>query len=175
MSHWRWLRLATIAGMVLLWAVFLRTTWLGGPATYVIVRGDSMLPTYQNGDLLVLERNDIYAVGDAVAYRVPDGEVGAGLLVAHRIVGLADDGAFIMRGDNNPAPDPWTPTAVSVAGRVAVGLPAVGNVIAFLAQPLMAASLACGLTVMAAVARVTGTISPARFRVRGAPAAPTGN
>ena len=123
-----------------------------------------MLPTYQNGDLILLERSDIYAVGDAVAYRVPDGEVGAGLLVAHRIVGLAADGAFIVRGDNNPAPDPWTPTAESVAGRVAVRVPAVGSVIAFLVQPLVAASLACCLMVMAAVARVTATISPSRVR-----------
>ena len=81
-----------VAGIVLAaaWALTLRPTSLGGPATYIVVRGDSMLPDYHSGDLVVLRAASAYSASDVVGYRVPDGEIGAGHVVLHRIV--AGDG-----------------------------------------------------------------------------------
>jgi signal peptidase len=112
-----------------------------------------MLPTYQNGDLVIVVRQAAYEVGDAAAYRVPAGELGAGRIVVHRI-SSADGDRFVMLGDNNPAPDPVKPAFDDMAGRVMVELPGAGNLVAWLFSPLIAGGLASALVVMVAVARV---------------------
>ena len=40
----------------------------GGFYNTVAVSGSSMLPTYENGDLLLIERADTYAVGEVIVY-----------------------------------------------------------------------------------------------------------
>jgi signal peptidase I len=139
----------SVATIVLLmgWFLVLRPTSLGGSANYVVVRGDSMLPTYVTGDLVIISDEPIYAVGDVIAYRVPAGELGAGLLVIHRIVGGSPDAGFVMEGDNNPAPDPWLPRAGDIAGRAWAVVPFVGRVMSMLHQPAIAASVAVGVLV----------------------------
>jgi signal peptidase len=135
-----------------LWAILLRPTWLGGTASYVLVRGDSMLPTHTNGELLFIQAQSTYVAGDVVAYRVPKGELGEGKLVVHRIVDTTGDG-YVLRGDNNPASDPWHPTQSDVSGKVAFAVPMVGHIVAKLLSPAVAASLATALLVMIALAR----------------------
>jgi len=141
-------RLARIAATsafgiaVLAWVVLLRPTVLGGSATYVIVSGDSMLPTYRSGDLIVALPAADYGVGSVVVYRIPADEPGAGRLVIHRI--LADDSAtgFTTKGDHNAYIDPWHPTRADVVGTPAHVLPGVGLAIGFLRAPIVAASIA---------------------------------
>jgi len=133
--------------LVGLWAVTLRPQAIGGPALFVIVRGDSMLPTYANGDLLLVEKATAYGAGEPVAYRVPAGEIGAGHLVVHRIVAGDATNGFVVQGDNNPAPDPWAPRTGDIAGRVHLAVPGVGLVIGFLVRPVNAASLAAAVVV----------------------------
>ena len=145
-------RLATFA-FVLGWFVWLRPVALGGPATYVLVRGDSMEPTYHGGDLVVLERAPTYVAGEVVAYRVPQGELGAGRLVIHRIVAIDGRGVLELQGDNNPSMDPWQPTRADVAGHAAFAIPAVGSVLALLARPAVAAALAVSLLVALGIDR----------------------
>lgn len=93
------------------WFVALRPMSLGGPVDYLVIRGDSMLPTYETGDLVIVQSEPTYAVGEIVAYRVPAGELGAGRLVIHRLIGV-ESGGFTVQGDNNPAPDPKAETAL---------------------------------------------------------------
>jgi signal peptidase I len=149
-------RLAELAvGLALLgaWTFTLRPASLGGPATYVVVRGDSMLPGFHSGDLVVLQAATGFAIGDVVGYVVPEGEVGAGHVVLHRIVGGDGEAGFTVEGDNNPAPDPWVPRTRDVAGRRWLFLPGLGRVITFVHQPATAGALAVSLLIMLVLAR----------------------
>ena len=141
--------LGIVLGLVALagWWITLAPPVVGGPASYVVIRGDSMLPTYQTGDLVIVHASGAYRVGDVVAYHVPEGELGAGLLVIHRIVGGDGTTGYVMQGDNNPAPDPWQPRSSDIAGSAWVTVPSLGRVIAFLHQPAAAGALAAALVV----------------------------
>lgn len=142
-------RVGTAVLLLLLvgWFAILRPVSLGGPATYLVVRGDSMLPTYQTGDLVVLRAAPEYTAGEIVAYRVPGGEVGAGIVVVHRIVGGDGQAGYVMRGDNNSSSDPWRPKTTDVAGTAWLYLPGVGRLLAFLHQPFVAGALAASVVV----------------------------
>jgi signal peptidase I len=155
-----WLAVLVVAAA---WAATLRPAALGGPATYLVVRGSSMLPTFETGDLIVLRAVPPYGIGDVVAYHVPAGEIGAGELVLHRIVAVEGE-RFVLQGDNNSAVDPWTPAAGDIAGRVWLALPGVGRAVAWLHQPITAAALAASIVVglvLAGGARREPTTAPA--------------
>ena len=149
------LQVVVCIGLAVGWAVTLRPTSLGGPATYVVVRGDSMLPDFHSGDLVVLQAAEEYRPGDVVGYRVPDGELGAGHVVLHRIVGGDGAGGYTVEGDNNPAPDPWQPRSGDVSGRLWLFVPELGRVVSLVHQPAVAGALAVTVLVMWFVARET--------------------
>ncbi|MEP6680429.1 MAG: signal peptidase I [Chloroflexota bacterium] len=150
---------------VAVWLVALRPQSLGGSALYVVVRGDSMLPTYQSGDLVVARSESSYAPGDIVAYRVPSDEFGAGRIVIHRISGTGTGNGFVVQGDHNPSPDPWSPRASDIAGRAWLVAPGLGRAVAFIHQPVVAGSLAAGLAVMVLLGRRPRTrVSAARSK-----------
>lgn len=162
-----------LAALLLAWALFLRPQALGGSAAFILVRGDSMLPTFNNGDLLLVYPQASYSVGDIVAYRLPASEVGAGHLVVHRISATSPDG-FELQGDNNPVADPWTARPADVAGRVFLRIPAVGMVLAFLLQPVLAGGLASAGVVMFILARATRTTASRPPKARPVPVAEQG-
>jgi signal peptidase len=131
----------------LAWGLTLRPQSLGGPAGYVMVRGISMNPTYHTGDLAITRPEPSYRRGDVVAYRVPNGEVGEGILVIHRIVGGSARDGYVLQGDNNEAPDDWRPKNADVVGRTWFVLPRAGLVLGWLHAPLPLASLAAGFAI----------------------------
>lgn len=143
----RALQIGATAAVVTFWMLTLRPQPLGGPAAYLVVRGDSMLPTYETGDLLVLRRAADYGVGDVVAYRVPAGQLGEGHVVVHRVVGGDGASGWVLQGDNNPAPDPWMPRDHDVVGRPWLVLPQVGRIVGWLYQPVILAGLAAAIVV----------------------------
>jgi signal peptidase I len=98
------------------WFVMLRPTAMGGPATYMMVRGSSMTGTLGSGDLIVVIAADHYDIGDVIAYRIPDGP-GKGDLVIHRIIG-GDDSGYVTQGDANRQPDPWRPGVSDIDGKL---------------------------------------------------------
>jgi signal peptidase I len=128
--------LLTIAAIVF-WALFLRPVSLGGPASYVLVSGKSMLPRYHTGDMVLVERQSSYHVGEVIAYRVPRGDPMAGAQVIHRIIGGNGTKGFVVQGDNRTAPDVWRPKTNDVVGAKTLRLPNAVFVLRFLRSPLL--------------------------------------
>ena len=129
-------RVGRIASMTVLVAVVFAivTHWpmaFGGSTQLVWVSGDSMEPTYQARDLVVVRAADDYGVGDVVMYPIPNGRAGEGILIIHRIVGILDGGVpddaapprYVTRGDNRASDDPWEPTTDDIVGAVAYRVP----------------------------------------------------
>ena len=126
--------MATIV-VALVWFVGLRPVALGGPASYIVVRGYSMSGSLAPGDLVVTFAQGSYSVGDAIVYHAPMG-AGRGLLVVHRIVG-ADASGYRMQGDANSYADPWRPKASDVVGRLVLTVPGLGRALVSLANPFV--------------------------------------
>jgi signal peptidase len=159
----RILVLGFVIGLALSWFVLLRPQSLGGPAGYVLVSGRSMHPTLRDGDLALVRRAPSYAVGDIVAFRVSEGEFGAGGIVIHRIVGGSPSEGYVMRGDNKPYEDLWRPGHGDVVGRVWIRVPGAGRVLRSLRRPFTLASVAA-LLVFAAVASGGGSRTRSRTK-----------
>jgi signal peptidase I len=133
---------ALIAVLTAWWVELRPTAFLGGPATFVTVKGVSMLPTLKTGDFVLAEAQPSYKVGDLVVYRVPKGQIGAGDDLIHRIVAGNATTGFTLKGDNNPAPDPWTVPRSDVLGKEAVVIPGFGSTLLVLRSPLFAGLVA---------------------------------
>src|ERR1700704_1422132 len=117
----------------------LLVTWpqsLGGRVAYIKVSGHSMEPTMHFGDLVVIRANSNYHVGEIIAYRVPPGEVGAGVTVIHRIVGGNPHTGYLTRGDNNHYNDPWHPHLTNIVGVRWALVPRAANLFSRLRGPL---------------------------------------
>jgi signal peptidase I len=139
----RVLRVVLVVLPLLGWAIWLRPEFLGGRVDYVIVGGQSMLPTLRGGDLVVVERESSYRVGDVVAYRIPNG-VFRGRRIIHRIVGGNPAQGFVMRGDNNDDDDLWQPRHSDIEGKLRLRLPGVGRPVALARSPGTLAAVAGG-------------------------------
>ena len=97
----------------------------GGQALYVVVRGESMKPSYQQGDLLFARKSGDYKVGDIAIYRIPKGQPGAGMLVVHRIKRILPDGTYLFQGDNKDDTDDVTPDRAHLVGKPIVDVGAI--------------------------------------------------
>jgi signal peptidase I len=110
---------------------------LGGRADWVMVSGTSMLPRLHTGDLVLVEHQASYHVGEVVAYRVPKGEVGAGYVVIHRIIGGNGQTGWKLQGDNRTAPDLWRPTDHDVIGSKTLRIPHAWFFLRLLHMPVL--------------------------------------
>ena len=140
----KWKKSATLAALALMigWLVFLSPTALGGPVSYTIVSGTSMEPRLHTGDLLLMRRTDEYQIGDIASYRIPEGQLGAGDAIVHRI--KSGDGASGYRtpGDDVDRADPWSPTQSDMIGKLFLRIPGAGLLLMFLRSPLGIAAIA---------------------------------
>ena len=125
---------------MLLW--FCLPQSFGGRADWVMVSGTSMLPRLRTGDLVLVEHRSSYHVGEVVAYRVPKGQVGAGHVVIHRIIGGNGTKGWTMKGDNRTAPDLWYPTNHDVIGAKALRIPDAWFVLRVFHMPVLLALFA---------------------------------
>lgn len=132
-------RTAALAAVVVLlgaWWLTMAPRVVGGPATWLVVDGPSMQPTYDDGDLVVVRAAVDYEVGDAIAFRYAGGRV------VHRIVGGDATGGWQTQGDGKPAPDGWTIPDGDVLGVEALVVPGGGEASQWLRTPLGAAAVA---------------------------------
>lgn len=101
-------RIARVLGTLLLLVLALPLAWsLATGDTYLRVAGESMRPTYEVGDVLVVQRpagDELTRVGEVVV--VGFGAGGAtGEPYVHRVDAITEDGAW-LRGDGNDQRDP---------------------------------------------------------------------
>ena len=137
-----WLSLALVVGLGVFWALVLRPQSLGGPAGYVLVSGKSMWPHYHTGDLVIVQRQSSYHVGQVVAYKVPKGDPMAGAQVIHRITGGDAKHGFVIQGDNRTAPDVWRPKSSDIVGAKMLRIPRAVVVLQYLRSPVFLGILA---------------------------------
>jgi len=143
LTYLKLLWLLPVLGLAVAWFFLLRPDFLGGPASYIIVSGQSMEPGLQSGDLAVLRERPQYQTGDVIAFAVGDG--GA---VIHRIVGGDAEDGFRTRGDNADGPDLWRPTPDDIGGSVWFSIPGIGRWIAQLRSPAVLAALSAALALV---------------------------
>jgi signal peptidase I len=134
-----------VTAALILWFVLFSPTALGGRATYVFVSGTSMYPRLVNGDFVLMHKQRSYRAGDIVAYHIPKGQVGAGKLVIHRIIGGSPATGFLMRGDNRHTADDWRPRPSDVAGRLWLRVPGGARMVLML-RPFLLMGMAGLLT-----------------------------
>ena len=114
--------LAFIAAWIIYQGLSIAT---GTPMPLVTVVGNSMLPNLHNGDLAFALRSDDLKVGDIVTYQKP----GEKFTIVHRIDEIVDgDGitGYIIKGDNNPGPDPVVVKKEQILGKVMFAVPLLG-------------------------------------------------
>lgn len=128
-----------LAAIIVLWP-----QPFGGAVSYVMVSGTSMEPRMHTGDLVVLRARAHYEVGDAVAFKVREGEPGEGNVVIHRLVDGNEVDGFATQGDNRTYLDPWQPTKDDILGAQWVLVPGIGVWIAQLRAPIPL-GVFCGL------------------------------
>ena len=128
------MRDAGVLGLLLLVGigVWLTSAYLGLPVASTIVSGGSMYPTLSPGDMVLLVADRHPRPGEVVVYRGPGGEQ-----VIHRVYTVGD-GYAVMKGDNNPEPDPPVPV-----GRVEYRV--VARVPPTLWGPLLGVALAASI------------------------------
>ena len=69
------------------------------PVRLLIVKSNSMYPTLQKGEFILIKRNNDYKKGDIITY-----DYESNYLVTHRII-EKNNNFFITKGDNNNSED----------------------------------------------------------------------
>ncbi len=103
---------------------------MGTSTPLVVVTSESMVPTLQVGDLLVLQRpaEDQIHVGDIIVYNA---DWFSGAPIVHRVVRIQEIGGtkyFYTKGDNNALEDPSPCTYDDILGVVILRVPYVGQI-----------------------------------------------
>lgn len=122
--------LAGLAVAALAWA-FLAPVAVGGPTSYVVTDGVSMLPRFHANGLVITHSESNYSVGEVVAYHNQQLHT----VVMHRIV-ARDGNRYIFKGDNNGFRDSYHPTKAELVGEEWIYWPGAGRYLTFLRSPL---------------------------------------
>jgi signal peptidase len=102
-----------------------------GIAKARIVLTESMAPTINPGDIVLSLNPERLppSVGDVVTYtarRFDGSEVAS---FTHRVISGDAKTGFVMKGDNNPAPDTQKPTLADITGVVFYTIPFIGKLL----------------------------------------------
>jgi len=110
--------------VIMLFAAILMTyaavlLFLGTPHFMATIVSDSMKPSFERGDIVIIKNMSSYYVGDIIAFKRSDG------IYVHRIIS-EEDNTYRTMGDNTNAPDQWTVRMNNVLGRVIFVIPKLG-------------------------------------------------
>jgi len=125
-------------------AIFFWPTTLGGDTGFLIVHGNSMLPTILPGSLVIIKKQPTYQIDDIVSYILSEDT--ASKNVVHRIIEETEDG-FVIKGDNNPKQDIGLHTSDVINGKVIFATPYFGDLMLLVRNPaiLLISSVSIGL------------------------------
>ncbi|MBI5332182.1 MAG: signal peptidase I [Candidatus Aenigmarchaeota archaeon] len=91
---------------------------LGTPTPMFSVVSESMEPTLHVGDMVVIASGE-YHTGDIVVY------MRGNMPIIHRIIEEREKG-YIIKGDNNPVPDPGIVKKEQIMGKTIIAAPVIG-------------------------------------------------
>ena len=113
-------------------SIYLWPAAFGGDTEFLIVSGQSMYPTIQDGSLVITKDSPPYEIGDIVAYYSKESRIN----VVHRIIDQ-NNGAFTIKGDNNKNDDAGSYTADDIFGEVVFATPFVGQGLELFRNPII--------------------------------------
>jgi signal peptidase len=125
-------------------AIYLWPSALGGNTEFLLVQGQSMLPTIEPGSFVIIKSKPTYEIGDIVSYSTEKYSDFGGRTIVHRIIKETPEG-FVIKGDNNPKPDPGIIPSSAIRGEAVAFTPFLGYVLVLLRNPLVMAVLAVGM------------------------------
>ena len=82
------------------------------PIRFLIVKSNSMYPTLQKNDIILIKRNSDYKKGDIITYDYENN-----YLVTHRII-EKNNNFFVTKGDNNNSEDEKSIQLENIKGKV---------------------------------------------------------
>ena len=124
--------------------IYLWPSALGGNAEFLLVQGQSMHPTIEPGSFVIIKSKPTYEVGDIVSYSTEKYSDFGGRTIVHRIIKETEEG-FIIKGDNNPKPDPGIISPSAIRGEAVLYTPFLGYALVLLRNPLVMIVLAVGM------------------------------
>jgi signal peptidase I len=145
--------LISLLAVVGAWWITLAPRSLGGPGSYVVVSGKSMLPLLHTGDLVISRQQSHYHLGEVVVVSIDGGKV------IHRLwAGNAKVG-WTTKGINKLTPDLWTIPDKDVLGTKWLVVPNAGGWVRW-------AGTATGRSALAAALALFVVLMPRRDRRR---------
>jgi signal peptidase I len=126
-----WIFLLAVAGLAIVISGGRTMGW-----QLLSVQSNSMTPTFQAGDGLLVKRGQKLKPGDIVSYRRPDEP---DVVISHRLINLKN-GWLTTQGDAAKAEDPPVPISL-VVGRAQAVTPGLGRVLDTTHRPLILSSL----------------------------------
>ena len=91
---------------------------LGTPTPMFSVVSESMEPTLHVGDMVIVAKSE-YKTRDIVVY------MRGSMPIIHRIIEEQEEG-YIIKGDNNPSPDPGIVRKNQIVGKTIAAAPVIG-------------------------------------------------
>lgn len=101
----------------------------GTQTPFMVVVSNSMNPTLKINDIIVVKKVPIsdIKIGDIIVFKSP---LDPDIPIVHRVVDIIEGPGgskmIITKGDNNPAPDPWTISEDQILGKVIYVIPKIG-------------------------------------------------
>ena len=117
----------------LLFLVFLWPSAIGGDTGFIIVYGQSMLPTIQPGSMVIIKKQPTYQIDDIVSYTHREGPLSKNIV--HRIIDQTNQG-FVIKGDSNPEKDEGFQTIENINGKVIFATPYIGDILLLFRNPI---------------------------------------
>lgn len=97
---------------------------------FLVIVTESMSPTIESGDFIVISKQDEYEEGDIITYLDE-----SDMIVTHRIVEI-NDNTFIAKGDNNNIEDNKTDIK-NIYGKVILKSSVIGFFVLYLLKPCL--------------------------------------